>query len=165
MSARNETRKLHFILFIVAHNFSCGHQELMKTLQGVALGVQCFGGEIPFFFISGWLVNKIGHINAMTMVLFAFGIRLCLYSVLTNPWWVLPIELMQGVTFALFYATMATYANIVAPHGTAATLQVCFKFISARMKMNNEFRSLHRGSSVLFSRELASQRGVFLAVI
>lgn len=96
----------------------------MKTLQGIALAVQSFGGELPFFFISGWLVNKMGHSNAMTMVLFAFGVRLCLYSSLSDPWWVLPIELMQGVTFALFYATMATYANIVAPHGTAATLQV-----------------------------------------
>lgn len=102
----------------------------MKTLQGIALGVQSFGGELPFFFIAGWVINKMGHINAMTMVLFAFGIRLCLYSALSNPWWVLPIELMQGMTFALFYATMATYANIVAPHGTAATLQVCPDFDS-----------------------------------
>lgn len=110
-------------------DFSCGHQELMKTLQGIALAVQSFGGELPFFFISGWLVNKMGHSNAMTMVLFAFGVRLCLYSSLSDPWWVLPIELMQGVTFALFYATMATYANIVAPHGTAATLQVCSSYV------------------------------------
>lgn len=96
----------------------------MKTLQGLAMGIQCFGGELPFFFISGWLLNKIGHVNAMTLVLFTFGVRLCLYSLLTNPWWVLPIELMQGITFGVFYSTMATYASIVAPAGTAATLQV-----------------------------------------
>lgn len=104
------------------------------------MGVQSFGVELPFFFISGWLINKMGHINAMTMVLFAFGVRLCLYSSLTNPWWVLPIELMQGVTFALFYATMTTYANIVAPHGTAATLQVCtnsIPFMNAHTKIRN----------------------------
>lgn len=96
----------------------------MKTLQGIALGIQCFGGELPFFFISGWVIKKLGHVNAMTMVLFTFGIRLFLYSLLTNPWWVLPIELMQGITFGIFYATMTMYANIVAPNGTAATLQV-----------------------------------------
>lgn len=60
----------------------------------------------------------------MTLVLFTFGIRLILYSILSNPWWVLPIEFMQGITFGIFYAAMATYANIVAPSGTAATLQV-----------------------------------------
>lgn len=87
-------------------------------------GIQSFGGELPFFFISGWFINKFGHNNCMTLVLFTFGIRLFLYSVLSNPWWVLPIELMQGITFGIFYTAMATYANIVAPHGTSATLQV-----------------------------------------
>lgn len=96
----------------------------MKTLQGLVASIQSFGGELPFFFISGWFINKVGHVNSMTLVLFTLGIRLTLYSVLTNPWWVLPIEFSQGITFGIFYATMATYANIVAPSGTAATLQV-----------------------------------------
>lgn len=96
----------------------------MKTLQGIVTSIQSFGGELPFFFISGWFINKFGHANCMTMVLFTFGVRLILYSILSNPWWVLPIELMQGITFGIFYATMATYASIVAPSGTAATLQV-----------------------------------------
>lgn len=104
--------------------FSCDQQARMKTLQGLAMGIQCFGGELPFFFISGWLLKKIGHVNAMTLVLFTFGVRLCLYSLLSNPWLVLPIELMQGITFGVFYSTMATYASIVAPAGTSATLQV-----------------------------------------
>jgi len=43
---------------------------------------------------------------------------------LQNPWYILPIELMNGVTFGLFYATMASYASIVAPPGTDATMQV-----------------------------------------
>lgn len=96
----------------------------MKTLQGLVGSIQSFGGELPFFFISGWFINKVGHVNSMTLVLFTFGIRLTLYSVLTNPWWVLPIEFSQGMTFGIFYAAMTTYANIVAPSGTAATLQV-----------------------------------------
>ncbi|CAG2055051.1 unnamed protein product [Timema podura] len=59
----------------------------------------------------------------MSLVLLAFGIRFLLYSFLYNPWWCLPIELLQGVTFGLFYATMASYASIVAPPGTEATVQ------------------------------------------
>lgn len=65
--------------------------------------VQSIGGELPFFFISGWLIRVIGHINAMTMVLFTTGIRLYFYSILTNPWWVLPIELMQGKNLYNFF--------------------------------------------------------------
>lgn len=114
----------------------CGHEDSLKTLEGLTIFIQCIGGELPFFLISGWLIKLIGHINSMTLVLFAFSIRLFLYSILTNPWWVLPIELMQGLTFGIFFATMATYANIVAPKGTEATLQVILKIIVLFMSMN-----------------------------
>jgi hypothetical protein len=59
----------------------------------------------------------------MSLVLLAFGVRFLIYSFLTNPWWCLPVELFQGVTFGLFLATMASYASIVAPSGTEATMQ------------------------------------------
>ncbi|XP_016983471.1 major facilitator superfamily domain-containing protein 6-B isoform X1 [Drosophila rhopaloa] len=100
-----------------------GCDSSIKTLEGLVMGIQCFGGELPFFFLSGWILKKIGHVNAMSMVLFGFGVRFILYSMLQNPWYILPIELMNGVTFGLFYATMASYASIVAPPGTEATMQ------------------------------------------
>ena len=59
----------------------------------------------------------------MSLVLFAFGVRFVIYSLLENPWWCLPVELFQGFTYGLFYATMASYASIVAPAGTEATVQ------------------------------------------
>ena len=74
-------------------------------------------------FISGRILKKIGHIHAMSLVLCAFGLRFIIYSVLQDPWWCLPVELFQGFTFGLFYATMASYGSIVAPPGTEATVQ------------------------------------------
>ncbi|KAG8223484.1 hypothetical protein J437_LFUL004952 [Ladona fulva] len=59
----------------------------------------------------------------MTLVLLAFGVRMILYSFLVNPWYALPIELLNGLTFGLAYSTMASYASIVAPPGTEATVQ------------------------------------------
>lgn len=59
----------------------------------------------------------------MSLVLLSFGLRFLLYSVLTNPWWVLPIEFLNGSTFGMAYAAMASYASIVAPPGTEATTQ------------------------------------------
>lgn len=76
--------------------YRCNQTNWMKTLQGLAMGIQCFGGELPFFFLSGWILKKIGHIHAMSLVLVGFGVRFLLYSVLSNPWWVLPIELLNG---------------------------------------------------------------------
>ncbi|XP_049545375.1 major facilitator superfamily domain-containing protein 6 isoform X1 [Anopheles darlingi] len=101
----------------------CGHSTWIKTLQGIIMSIQTFGGELPFFFLSGWILKKIGHIHAMSLVLLGFGVRFLLYSYLVDPWWVIPIEFMNGITFGLFYATMASYASIVAPPGTEATMQ------------------------------------------
>ncbi|XP_039763628.1 major facilitator superfamily domain-containing protein 6 [Pararge aegeria] len=102
---------------------SCDGAAHVKTLQGLASAIQTFGGEIPFLFVSGYLLRKFGHINTMSLVLFAFGVRFMLYSVVTNPWWILPIEMFQGITFGMFYPTMTSYATVVSPPGTETTVQ------------------------------------------
>ncbi|XP_022832726.1 major facilitator superfamily domain-containing protein 6 [Spodoptera litura] len=102
---------------------TCDGSGYIKTLQGLVSAIQTFGGEIPFLFVSGYVLKKVGHINMMSLVLLAFGVRFILYSFLTNPWWVLPIEMLQGVTFGMFYPTMTSYANIVSPPGTETTVQ------------------------------------------
>lgn len=102
---------------------NCDVINNIKTIEGLVMAVQCFLGEIPFFFLSGIILKKLGHVNTMTLVLFGFGVRMLLYSFLTNPWWALPIELLNGLTFGLAYATMASYASVVAPPGTEATVQ------------------------------------------
>ncbi|GLV42704.1 Sugar baby [Carabus blaptoides fortunei] len=105
------------------NNSGCDMHLWIKTLEGLVMGIQCLGGELPFFFLSGWILKRIGHIHCMSIVLLGIGIRYVLYSTLVDPWWVLPIELLNGVTFGLFYATMASYASIAAPPGTEATIQ------------------------------------------
>lgn len=108
-------------------NVAAGHgtatREWMKTLQGLTMGVQCFGGELPFFFYSGALLKRIGHAHAMSLVLVTMSVRFLLYSMLVNPWWVLPIELCQGITYGVFYASMASYASEIAPPGAGSTMQ------------------------------------------
>lgn len=95
-----------------------------KTLQGLVSVVQTFGGEIPLFYLSGSILQRIGHVHATSLVLGAYGVRFLLYSVLRNPWWTLPVELLQGLTSGLFMTTMTSYASKVAPHGAGTTLQV-----------------------------------------
>lgn len=107
----------------LATDYGCDVQRWVKTLEGLISGVQCFGGEMLFFFLSGYILRRIGHVHCMSLVLLAFGIRFILYSILVDPWWCLPIELFQGLTFGLFFSTMASYASVVSPPGTEATVQ------------------------------------------
>ncbi|KAK2713452.1 major facilitator superfamily domain-containing protein 6-like isoform X1 [Artemia franciscana] len=101
----------------------CGSISSIKLLQGLVGGFQCLLGELPFFFLSGWIVKKLGHVHCMSLVLLAMALRLVLYSVISNPWYFLPVELLQGLTLGLFWSTMASYAYVVAPPGVAATMQ------------------------------------------
>ncbi|CAG7822843.1 unnamed protein product, partial [Allacma fusca] len=101
----------------------CEYMKSLKLIQGAIAAVQCVIGEVPFFYLSGWFIKKLGHVHCMSLVLGGFALRFLLYSVVTNPWLILPVELLQGVTYGIFYATMASYAFIVSPPGTGATVQ------------------------------------------
>ena len=59
----------------------------------------------------------------MTLVLAAFGARLLLYSLLTNPWFSLMVEVLNGITFGIFYSTMTSYAHLISPPGLTYHLQ------------------------------------------
>ncbi|XP_066983128.1 major facilitator superfamily domain-containing protein 6-like isoform X1 [Macrobrachium rosenbergii] len=95
----------------------------LKLLQGLALSIETFGGEIPFFFFSGAIILSLGHTVVLSISMASMAFRCCLYFFVSNPWWFLPIELLNGPSYGLFYAVMASYASHVAPPGAQATLQ------------------------------------------
>ncbi|XP_066250282.1 major facilitator superfamily domain-containing protein 6 [Euwallacea similis] len=113
----------NFFLWLVEDMGNARKDPRVQTLKGILMGVQCLGGELPFFFLSGKILKKIGHVNAMSLVLFTLGVRFILYSVIENPWWFIPIECSNGLTYGVFYACMASYASIIAPIGTETTMQ------------------------------------------
>lgn len=103
----------------------CGNAPFhwITLLIGLDMAIQCFVGEVPMFFVSGFILHKLGHVHTMTLVLAAFGLRLLLYSVISSPWLALPIEILNGITFGIFYATMTSYAYVIAPAGFGSTMQ------------------------------------------
>ncbi|XP_075229092.1 major facilitator superfamily domain-containing protein 6-A-like isoform X2 [Lycorma delicatula] len=113
----------NFFFWYLEELSDCDDLPRIKTLEGSYVMLQSFCGEIPFFFLNAWVLNKIGHINAMSLTLFTFGTIFILYSILKNPVHFLPISFLNGITFSTMYATMASYASIIAPPGTEATMQ------------------------------------------
>lgn len=97
--------------------------DWITLLLGLNMGIQCWVGEVPMFFLSGLVIKTLGHSNTMTLVLGAFGVRFLLYSFITNPWYSLPIEILNGITFGIFYSTMTSYAHIISPPGFESTMQ------------------------------------------
>jgi MFS family permease len=105
--------------FLFIHLESLGADEL---LMGLSITSTCVA-EIPFFFFSKYLLKKMGTRGVLIFSLSVFVFRLCYYAFLTNPYYVLPCELLHGITFAASWAASIEYADSIAPPGMSATLQ------------------------------------------
>ncbi|XP_026813025.1 major facilitator superfamily domain-containing protein 6-A-like [Rhopalosiphum maidis] len=116
-----------YFLFLYLEDLSnIYHPEMkpyIKTLQGLSLTIQCFGGEVPFFFLSKFIIKRMGHMNVFSLMFLTFAFRFYLYSIITNPVWVLPVELLNGITLALAYSATISYAGDLAPDNAKGTLQ------------------------------------------
>lgn len=119
---------LNLLIEDLAEEQGCESGQWIKTLEGAIQAIQTLAGEIPFFFWSGKILKRIGHVHSMSLILMVIGIRYILYSIIPDPWFFLPVELLNGLTFGLFYACMASYASIIAPPGTESTMQVTIVF-------------------------------------
>ncbi|EEB13034.1 conserved hypothetical protein [Pediculus humanus corporis] len=96
----------------------------IKVLEGLTVAAETLGGEIIFFVLSGKILKKLGYGHTLTLCFFNYALRLFLISMITEPWWILPVELlMQGPTYALCYTTIVGYANAISPPGLSATMQ------------------------------------------
>ncbi|CAK8688675.1 unnamed protein product [Clavelina lepadiformis] len=92
-----------------------------QTLLGFSILAACLG-EIPIFFISGWVAEKIGYNAMLTLGLLILSFQCFLYTLLSVAWPVLLIELLQGIAFGFPMAAMISYASVLAPKGMTATL-------------------------------------------
>lgn len=99
-------------------------ESSIKLIEGCVVAAECLGGEIIFFVFSGKIIKRIGYIHCLSLCFFNYAVRLYLISVITNPWYLVPIELfMQGASYALAYTCIVAYASAIAPPGTSATVQ------------------------------------------
>ncbi|XP_034947603.1 major facilitator superfamily domain-containing protein 6 [Chelonus insularis] len=113
----------NFLFWYTEELVTADQKDWLKTLQGLMTGVQCFLGELPFNFISGQILKKLGHLNVMSLVLIIYAIRFMAYSLIKNPWLFLGVEILHGPTLGLSWPTMVAYGDKIAPSGTRATMQ------------------------------------------
>lgn len=67
------------------------------------------------------------------------SLRLLLYSLVVNPWYFLPIELLNGLSHGIFYPNMISYASSIAPKGAQATVQGIVKSVFILGEMSFDF--------------------------
>ena len=98
------------------------HLGASSTLLGLTLLVSCCG-EAPFFFMAKRVQEKIGIRGMVAAAHIGYIARVLWYSFVTNPWAVLPAEILHALTFAAMWAAGIAYAAEIAPPGLEATGQ------------------------------------------
>ena len=92
------------------------------TLCGVARFVTCMS-EIPAFQVAGAMHKRFGTWPLLAFTQAVFVLRFICYATLRNPWLVLPVEILNGITFAITWSISCIYADLIAPEGTHSTMQ------------------------------------------
>nr|XP_027194560.1 major facilitator superfamily domain-containing protein 6-like [Dermatophagoides pteronyssinus] len=160
LRSMNDSRKLAFLLVTWLMGFGVGlvftflfwHlQDLggTPTLYGYASVINHIS-EIGAYFFSINLIQRFGHTKVLCFGLLCNAFRFIYISWLDNPWWVLPLELIQGVTHATVWAAACSYMT----QNTELELRA-----SAQGVMQGIYQGLGRGSGSLLGGVIINRFG------
>lgn len=79
--------------------------------------------ELPFFYYSARIISKIGIRTTLIIAVFATALRLVLYNQVTDPYFVIPVEFLQGIGWSLFWAASVEQVNLLVKEDLRATGQ------------------------------------------
>nr|KAI8743389.1 major facilitator superfamily domain-containing protein 6-like [Biomphalaria glabrata] len=119
------------------------------TLFGVASVINHIS-ELFAYFMAGNLILKFGHVKILYAGLLGNIARFFYISFLSNPWWVLPFEFVQGLTHAAVWASCCAYIT----HAIPVELRS-----SAQGILQGLHHGLGRGCGAVFGGLLVYQYG------
>lgn len=107
-----------------------------ELVMGVALTFTCLS-EVAVFFFAQRVMSALGVPRSVALVLLCFSLRFSFYWLLPlvgTTWAVLPVQLLHGITFGLFYSLGQKFTHEASPPGLHATCQGLFSgIVSAGM--------------------------------
>ncbi|KAB7504846.1 Major facilitator superfamily domain-containing protein 6 [Armadillidium nasatum] len=122
------------VVIVIVLGSLCGYLEtflyiyLSKDLgaSNLLLGLTITVGivpSLPFLYRSDSIVNYCGHHYLLMLAFIGYCIRFAGLSYLSNPFWVIPLEMLELFTINLMQVATATLAYKLAPKTLVATAQ------------------------------------------
>ena len=103
----------------------------------VGLAIYCSTlSELPAFFYADRIISRLGIVPVLGMSILAYGVRFSCYTVVTNPWMLLPVELLHSLTFSLAWTAFTTYVYRASPREITGTM---IGFLSSLMNGYGKF--------------------------
>lgn len=91
-------------------------------LVGVAIAIGAIS-ELPVIAFGGRILNRIGPSRLIAMAISVYTLRLALYGAITDPDWVLPVQVLHGLSYGAFLIATVTVIHRLAGNEFAASSQ------------------------------------------
>jgi MFS transporter, PPP family, 3-phenylpropionic acid transporter len=114
--------------------------------------------EIPVMLGAGWLQRVIGNRGLIGIALSAYIVRFTLYAIAPNSSWILPIQVLHGLTYAIFLLASVRLIYELAGRDRAATMQ---SVLAAALATGNVLGALLNG----FVADAFGIRAVFVVAV
>lgn len=96
-----------------------GASARLLSTSSVLLAV----AELPILFGSARIVERFGSRHMLMAAMLVYAFRLAVYSVLSAPEWVLPVQLLNGLSFGMMVLAVTRLAHEFSGPQLAATAQ------------------------------------------
>ncbi|KAJ9469481.1 putative transporter YwbF [Diplonema papillatum] len=110
-----------FFTFVVLHLKDIGASS---TLVGMSISVGVVS-EIILLFVVDSLRRRLGGDLLILIAVLCMALRFFAYAVVSNPWWALAIEPLQGISFSCCWSAAVVHvSSITPPHATNGMMGV-----------------------------------------
>ena len=82
--------------------------------------IQCIS-NVLLYYASVYFLEKVGHVKMLIAGLLVYALRFYFFSIVEDPWLVLPVEVLVGISSASVWCALASY--VATPPRLGATLQ------------------------------------------
>lgn len=91
-------------------------------IMGIAGGLKSFT-DVVVFSLAGHVITTIGYANVLNCTLFSYALCFLGYSYMQNPWFALPVEVLQAGSYAATWSACVSFIASSTPLQSPATIQ------------------------------------------
>lgn len=126
-----KTRWFFILVFLTALPHRMNDSFLGITIQSLGGTTSLIGqswfissvSEVFLFAVSFWFLQRFKEIQLISIAALLYSIRYFLCSIAVSPEWIVYLQVMQGITFVIFYTASIQYLYSMIPEEWKATGQ------------------------------------------
>ncbi|XP_057290177.1 major facilitator superfamily domain-containing protein 6-like [Hydractinia symbiolongicarpus] len=96
--------------------------DAAESIMGISIAIACLSEALIFPFASPIMGKLGGTVPCVIIGLFSISMRFIFFSIVHNPWFILPCQLSNALDFALFWAASIEQTRRISPKEVLTTM-------------------------------------------